>query len=104
MRYSGMIGFAPTKNKGDDDIWSEKIEEHPYKGDIVRHSYNAQNVEKLTDDVQVNMQISIVANEFAYNFMHLIRYATWRGVKWRVTSVEPQYPRLLLSLGGVYNG
>ena len=60
--------------------------------------------EKLTDDVQVNMEISIVANEFAYNFMHLIRYATWRGVKWKVTSVEPQYPRLLLSLGGVYNG
>ena len=104
MRYFGLIGFGTTVDPEDDDIYREQIEERPYMGDIVKHSYSMQSGEKLTKDVQLNMQVSIVADEFAQNFMHLIRYAEWRGVKWQVTAVEPQHPRLLLSLGGVYNG
>lgn len=104
MRYYGLIGFGMTVNQGDDDVYKEEIEARPYMGDVVRHMYNMQSSDKLTKDIQVNMQISILADEFAVNFMHLIRYAEWRGVKWQVTAVEPQYPRLILSLGGVYNG
>ena len=104
MRYFGLVGFGTTVDPEDDDIYREQIEERPYMGDVVKHSYNMQSGDKLTKDVQVSMQISIVADEFAQNFMHLIRYAEWRGVKWQVTAVEPQYPRLILSLGGVYNG
>lgn len=104
MRYYGLIGFGTTVNQGDDDVYKEEIEARPYMGDVVRHVYNMQSSDKLTKDIQVNMQISILADEFAVNFMHLIRYAEWRGVKWQVTAVEPQYPRLVLSLGGVYNG
>ena len=66
MRYSGMIGFAPSKNKGDDDIWSDEIEEHPYKGDIVRHSYNTQNGEKLTDDAIGKLISEPKANQKEY--------------------------------------
>lgn len=104
MKYYGLIGFGTTVSEADDDAYKEEIEARPYMGDVVRHTYNMQSSDKLTKDVQVNMQISILADEFAVNFMHLIRFAEWRGVKWQVTAVEPQYPRLLLSLGGVYNG
>lgn len=104
MRYYGVIGFGTTVSPDGDDVYKEEIEARPYIGDVVRHTYNMQSSDKLTKDVQVNMQISILADEFAVNFMHLIRYAEWRGVKWQVTSVEPQFPRLILSLGGVYNG
>lgn len=104
MRYCGVIGFGATVDQNDDDVWREEITERLYMGDVMKHTYNTQSADKLTKDVQVSMQVSIVADEFANNFMHLIRYAEWRGVKWQVTSIEPQYPRLILSLGGVYNG
>lgn len=104
MRYCGLIGFGTTVSEDGDDVYKEEIECRPYMGDVVRHTYNMQSSDKLTKDVQVNMQVSILADEFATNFMHLIRFAEWRGVKWQVTAVEPQYPRLILSLGGVYNG
>lgn len=105
MRYCGNIGFGPTTHEDGDDVWRETITERPYYGDVPKHLYMAKSGDKLTKDVQLSMQISIVADEFALQFMHLIRYAEWRGVKWEVTSVDPsQRPRLLLTLGGVYNG
>lgn len=104
MKYYGLVGFGTTATAEDDDTWKEEITERPYFGDILKHVYTTQSADKLTKDVQVNMQISIIADEFANQFMHLIRYAEWRGVKWQVTSVDPQRPRLILSLGGVYNG
>lgn len=104
MRYYGLIGFGQTVNQDGDDMWREEITERPYMGDVVKRTYNMQSADKLTKDVQVNMQISIVADEFAADFMHLIRYAEWRGVRWQVVAVDPQFPRLVLSLGGVYNG
>lgn len=105
MRYYGVIGFGPTKPKDGDDIYVEDITERPYYGDVPKHVYAMKSGDKLTKDVQMNIQISIVADEFALQFMHLIRYAEWRGEKWEVTSVDPsQRPRLILSLGGVYNG
>lgn len=104
MKYYGLVGFGKTVSNEGDDVWKEEITERPYFGDIPKHVYTTQSTDKLTKDVQLNMQINIVADEFAVKFMHLIRYAEWRGVKWQVTAVEPQYPRLILSLGGVYNG
>lgn len=104
MKYYGKVGFATTVTPEGDDVYGEEIETHVYMGDVIRHTYNMQPGDKLTKDVQVNMQISILADEFAVNFMHLIRFAEWRGIKWQVTAVDPQYPRILLSLGGVYNG
>lgn len=104
MKYFGFIGFATTVAADDDDVYKEQIESRPYFGDWEKRTVNAQSAEKLTKDIKLGGQLSIVADEFAENFMHLIRYAEWRGVKWEVTSVEPRYPRLILTLGGVYNG
>jgi hypothetical protein len=30
-------------------------------------------------------------------------YVEFMGTKWKITNVEVQYPRLILSVGGVYN-
>lgn len=32
-----------------------------------------------------------------------MRYAEFGGVKWKVTDVKVQYPRLILTFGGIYH-
>ena len=64
-----------------------------------------QNQSQSTNDnLNINRQISIVADQFAYDNIGFIRYAEFMGSKWKVTSAEPQQPRIVLTLGGVYNG
>lgn len=102
-KYYGAIGYAESVETSP-GVWDEQIIERNYYGDIVRNIRNLQSTEHLNDDVNVTNQISIVADPYAIANFHCIRYATYMGVKWKVPTVEVQTPRLVLSLGGIYNG
>ena len=102
-KYYGAIGYAESVETSP-GVWDEQIIERNYYGDIVRNIRNLQSTEHLNDDVNVTNQISIVADPYAIAKFHYIRYATYMGVKWKVPTVEVQTPRLVLSLGGLYNG
>ena len=82
----------------------EKIIERMYYGDLIRNTRRLQSAEQLNDNINVANEISIVADPFANENFHSMRYVEFMGAKWKVTSVEVQYPRLILSIGGVYNG
>ena len=103
-KFSGMIGYAATV-EDEGSIWEENIIEKPCFGDTFRHSfrYNSSS-EKENDDVVLNNEISIVADSFAYRNSHLMRYVTLNGARWKITSVTVGFPRLTLTIGGVYNG
>lgn len=104
MRYSGKIGFVSASKETAPGVWQEEtIAEKQYYGDIIRNYRNLQSADKVNDDITINNQISIVADPFANQNMYLMRYATFQGQKWKITSIEAQYPRLLLTLGGIYN-
>jgi hypothetical protein len=60
--------------------------------------------ESVNDDITVANSISVVADEYAFEHFFNIKYIRWAGVLWTVTTVEVQSPRLILSLGSVYNG
>lgn len=102
MRYCGKIGFERTERTGI-DVYKESIVERTYYGDVLRSARRLQSGENVNDDVLLTNQLSIVADPFAVDNFASIRYATYLGSKWNVTSVEVQYPRLVLTLGGVYN-
>ena len=102
MRYSGKVGYKMTIDKGK-GIWETFIKEIPYKGDVVRNTTRNQQGESINDDITFSINISIVADPFAFTHFNSIIYCTWRGVKLKVNSIEEQYPRLILSLGGEYN-
>lgn len=102
-RYYGAVGYAVTSETST-GVWTEEIVEHTYRGDVVHSVRRLENGEWLNDDINVNNTISIIADEYAYEHFYAIRYATFGKVKWKVTSVEVERPRLTLSLGGVYNG
>lgn len=102
-KWYGLIGFAETVEISP-GVYEEEITEHQYYGDVVRDTRRLQNSSQLNDNVNISNNISIIADPFANNNFHSIRYIEYMGAKWKVESVEVQYPRLVLAIGGVYNG
>lgn len=101
-KYCGKIGYATTVETTP-GVWSEQIVERKYYGDLTRNSRRLQSPDKVNDDIVIANQLSIVADPYAMSNFHSIRYAEFMGAKWKVSDVEVQYPRLILTLGGVYN-
>ena len=102
-KYFGKIGYGVTEETRP-GVSLPTIAERDYYGDIVRNTRRLENGGKVVDDLNINMTLSIVADPFAYQNFHQIKYAEYMGSKWKASSVEVQYPRLILTLGGVYNG
>ena len=102
-KYHGYIGFAETIETAP-DVCEEQIIEREAQGDILKVSRRLVGADQLNDNITVSNKISILADPFAYQNFHQIRYITWMGAKWKVTVVDVSYPRLILEIGGVYNG
>ena len=101
-RWCGVIGYAETLEI-EPGVWSEEFTERKYYGDLLRNSRRLQGTQQINDDITISNQISILADPYAVQHFHAIRYAELFGTKWKVSSVEVQYPRLILELGGIYN-
>ena len=103
-KWCGKVGYSVTEET-EPGIWESKITEYEYYGDLVKNTIRRfQSSGEVNDNINILNNISIVADPFAYeNFSH-IAYAEFMGVKWKVSDVEVKYPRLILTLGGVYNG
>lgn len=102
-KYCGSVGYVETIETSP-GVWEEVATVKKYYGDVMRNRKSFQNSDRLNDDLNVNNQISIVSDPYAINHFHAIRYVEWMGAKWKVTDVEVEFPRLILSIGGVYNG
>lgn len=104
MKFSGYVGFWVKDVEVRPGIWESKIIERKYVGEILRNNRNLQLTNKQNPDLSINNQISILSDLYAKQNWHSICYVIWNGVKWTVDSVEVNYPRLTLNLGGLYHG
>lgn len=102
-KFCGPIGYVETVETAP-GVWEEEITERTHYGDTIRNTRRVQSADKLTDDIVIDNQISIVVSPYAIANLQRIRYAKLMGAKWEVTNVDIQYPRLILTLGGLYNG
>ena len=102
-KYFGRIGYAEQVETAP-GVWEEKITERQYYGDVVRNIRRLESSGNFNDNINVSMEISIVADPYAIQNFHTMRYVEFMGSLWKITSVEVNYPRLILSIGGVYNG
>lgn len=102
-KFYGKIGYAETLETSP-GVWQEQITERDYFGDLNRNTRTAQSSNQLNDNINISNEISILADPFANQNFHLMRYVEYMGTKWKITNVEVQYPRLILTVGGVYNG
>lgn len=107
MKFFGKIGYCYSEEGSGEraGIWEDVKVEHSYYGDVLSASrrYENQN-DSVLDNLNVSNRISIVADPFAYEHFFAMKYVEWMGCKWKITSVEVQRPRLILQIGGVYNG
>lgn len=103
-KFYGMIGYSTTEETKP-DVWVETITERPYYGDIIRESRRVESSQdSVNDGVSLDNEVSIVADLYAQENINEMRYVKIRGTAWKITSVEVQYPRLNISIGGIYNG
>lgn len=104
-RFYGEVGYGDTvESPAGSGVWKDSITEVSYFGDVVRNTRKLDSGEKLNDDISVSNSISIVADDQAIKHFFKIKYVRWAGTLWTVTNVEVKSPRLVLSLGSVYNG
>lgn len=104
MKFFGMVGFYQKSIEVKPGVFKPGIKELPYSGDVNWHNRHFQSTEYQNDDIKLNNQISILSDLYSQQNFASIRYVVWNKVKWAVTNVEVNYPRLTLTIGGVYNG
>ena len=103
-KFYGKVGYVTTE-LARPGVWEDNLlDERYYFGDIIDDTRRWQSTENLNDNLSVTNRISIVADQFAYQNFSKIKYIEWLGVLWKVVSIEPKRPRLILTLGGEYNG
>lgn len=104
-KFYGPIGFSVSEEiESGSGIWEDTVVERYYRGDVVKNYSRWDNSEHLNPNLNVSNTISIVADPYVLNKAYSIKYIKWLGGYWNVTSIEIQPPRLILSIGGVYNG
>lgn len=102
-KWYGVIGYS-KQEETDPGVWEEVIIERQYYGDLIRNIRKLQNSGNVNDDINIANEISVVADPYANQNINSIRYVEFMGSKWRVSNVEVQYPRLILFIGGLWNG
>lgn len=102
-KYYGKVGFGITE-ESTPGVWSEKIVERLYSGDILQNMTRYQAGEKINRDLSMNKTVSILSDKFFHDNMGSVKYVTIGGAKWEVTAIDKNHPRMILYIGGVYSG
>lgn len=106
-KFYGMIGYAETAEI-EPGVWDEQVIERKYYGDLLRNNGKHTSSGGVNDDITISNEISIVSDPYATQHFFAIRYVKFitpnlAGI-WKVTNAEVAYPRIILTIGGVYNG
>lgn len=100
-KWCGNIGYNITTETAP-GVWEENIVPHKHFGDVTRNTRSLQSADQLNDNVNVSNEISIVADPFSRENFHSMRYIEFMGAKWKITNASVQYPRIVLTIGGLY--
>lgn len=103
MKFYGAIGYVELAETAP-GVWTENVTERNYSGDVIKNTNRWQKGQNLNDDISISNVISIISDQFATQNLGSMRYIKWMGSSWKITNVDIQRPRLILTIGGVYNG
>lgn len=101
MKWYGQIAFN-NQTQVEPGIWEsgDPIVRN-YYGDVIRDSKRDQ-LQRINNDIVLVNILSVIADPYLINSFHDILYVTYGGSKWRISSVENNYPRLILHFGNLY--
>jgi len=104
-KFSGKIGFVRDRETYEGSgIWLEEKIERTYRGDIINDVVKWQDSTRVNEKLNISNKLSIVADTFAMMNVGIMRYVEYLGTKWKIMTVEINRPRIVIYLGGVYNG
>jgi hypothetical protein len=104
-KFHGIVGYVKVEeSETAPGVYSEVVTERPCSGDILRNTRRWENGDRVNDNLTIDNRFSIIVDEFAISNIHTIRYLKVMGSSWKITSFEIQRPRIILTVGGVYNG
>ena len=102
-KFRGYVGFNTTVEK-EPGIHVEEITKRRYSGDLHRNNRRLESSGNINDNINISNEISILADAYAFRHFHAIRYVEFEDAKWKVATVDAsKRPRLVLTLGGLYN-
>jgi len=102
-KFQGTIGFALSVETAP-GVHQEQISEVEYTGDFLRSARNWDTSQTLNDDISLNSRISVIADQYVAENVAYIRFVRYNGTAWKVTKVEYEWPRIILTFGSVWNG
>ena len=102
-KFHGKVGYGFSVESVP-GVYKDVIQEYEYYGDVIRDTRSTRSGDKVNDDLTIGNSFKIVADAFAWEHFYAMRYIEWMGSLWKITEVEVQAPRLLIRVGGVYNG
>ena len=103
-RFYGPIGYAFDSVETEPGVWSPLIVEKNYRGDVILNQVRNQPGDTINDNVNIDNSISIIADAYAYDNIGFIKYIVWKNVAWKIQSFSINRPRIVLQIGGIYNG
>jgi hypothetical protein len=103
MKFYGRVGYG-TPDETQNGVWTDAIDEREYYGDVVKDTRRLGATQEGGESVTLGNSIEILADPYALEHFYAIKYVEWAGALWTVTEIEQKRPRLILRLGGVYNG
>ena len=102
-KFYGTIGYVKTVET-EPGMWEEQKTERQYSGELVKNTRRLEGSGGVKDNVNISNEVSTIADQYAYENFHAMRYIKFMGAKWKISNIEVRYPRLILTIGGVYNG
>lgn len=102
-RFTGLVGYVTQEEKVP-GVWSQVETQRMMKGDVISQSSHSQNGDKLNSDITLNQRVSLLGDLYAFNNYYNLKWIKIHGRKWTVSSVEIQRPRIIVAVGGLWNG
>jgi len=102
-KFSGSIGYV-TQVETVPGVWEDQTTEKNYRGEEILNQQRWQTTEKVNDDLTLDNSISVIADAWAYANLGQMKYIVWHGQKWKIQSLSIKRPRIILQIGGIYNG
>ena len=104
-KFIGVIGYA-TQTETAPGVWRDLIVEKACRGDLLQNNNRWQQSEQLNDDFVIENKLSVIADPYAYQNWHNMKYVRLNGIggTWKISRAEILRPRILLTTGGIYNG
>ena len=102
-KFKGAIGYVSQVETAP-GVWEDQVTEKNYRGDVILSQERWQPTEGVNDNLNLDNSISIIADIYAYANLGHIKYIIWHGQKWKVQSLAINRPRIVLQIGGLYNG